>query len=197
MKQTIGFFLIFVTICAVAQDKQAVDPLALLVIEEDSSDKELLSTLKTRRQMLNWHGYTAWAAVGLMGATLLTGPEDKHDSTHKWLGISSGVAYLSSASLAYFAPREKDSKQSENILIHKKLIWIHAPAMLLTVIAGIKAHSQHKNGEKLDTFAKLHAPFAAIAAVSFGVAALTSMDWTLNFIPTGKKEVACLFTKSF
>ena len=175
--------------------------LSLLQVEESPEDIELLSTLKTRRQMLNWHTYTAWTTVALMGATLITAPDGKHDNTHKWLGIASGLGYLASASLAYFAPKPEDIKDSNNIFIHKKLIWIHAPAMLLTLAAGLQAHNDRKDNKELGSLADLHGAFASIAAISFGLAAVTSMDWTIAFLPSlgenNKKELACVFTKSF
>lgn len=182
---------------AADQSPPGVSDLSLLNVTEDQSDLEELSLLKTRRQMLNWHTYTAWAAVGLMGATLVTAPSGNFDNTHKWLGIAAGATYLGSASLAYLAPSIDDSKISTNIAIHKTLAFVHAPAMLLAMYSGIKAHQDRKDGKDLSSIAKMHSAFAAVATVSFGLAAITSMDWTMSLIPTGKKEVACLFSKSF
>ncbi len=194
---SISIIILFFSISTSIAKNIKTDTLSILSVKEDPSDKELLLTLKNRRKMLNWHRYTAWTTIGLMGATLLTRPEGETDDTHKILGIASGVSYLAAASLAYFGHKPTDIKQTDNILIHKTLIWIHAPAMLLTAYAGIRAHNQHKKGEELDTIADMHSAFAAIAAISFGLAAVTSMDWSLRFIPTSKKGVACLFTKSF
>ncbi len=180
-----------------AQQASTKADLSVLNMEEDSGDQELLDKMKSRRQMLNWHKYSAWAAVGLMGATLATAPEGNFDNTHKWLGIAAGAAYLGSASLAYLAPEIDDSKLATNILIHKRLALVHAPAMLLTAYSGIKAHQDRKDEKQLSSIAKMHSAFAAIATVSFGLAAVSSLDWSMNIIPTGNKEVACLFTKSF
>ena len=179
------------------KEQKKADPLAALAVESSPDDAYELAVLKDRRRFLDVHFYTAWATVGLMGLTLITAPDNEKSNTHKWLGIAAGTSYLTSAAFAYWAPRPSDVKQSENILIHKKLIWIHAPAMFLTVASGISAHSQHKDGKKLDSFADAHKIFAAITAVSFGLAAISSMDWTLNFLPVSKKEVACVFTRSF
>jgi hypothetical protein len=187
---------------ALEKDKKDVkdaksDPLAKLAVEDTPDDAYELAVLKDRRRFLDAHFYSAWASVGLMGLTLITAPDNEKSNTHKWLGIMSGLSYLSSAGFAYFAPKPTDVKQTENILIHKKLIWVHAPAMFLTIMSGISAHDQHKEHKKLDSFADAHKLFAAITAVSFGLATLSSMDWTLNFLPVSKKEVACVFTKTF
>jgi len=177
--------------------EQKADPLAALAVESSPDDAYELAVLKDRRRFLDAHFYTAWATVGLMGLTLITAPDNEKSNTHKWLGITAGLSYITSASFAYMAPKPTGVKQSENILIHKKLIWVHAPAMFLTVASGISAHSQHKDGKKLDSFADAHKIFAAVTAISFGLATISSMDWTLNFLPVSKKEVACVFTKSF
>ncbi len=85
----------------------------------DAEDAKLMEQMKTRRTMLDWHRYTAWGTVALMGATIVTAPEGEVSNTHKILGILSGVGYLTSASLAYYAPRPEDTAQGKNIFIHK------------------------------------------------------------------------------
>ena len=195
MKHLLCLLLLLSSIGYTAQTKK--DSLLLLAPEEDHSQAEALAKFKMRRQMLNWHTYTAWASVGLMAATFVSAPDGNFDNTHKWLGIASGIMYLGSASLAYLAPRPAEVKQDQNIMIHKHLTWIHAPAMLLAIYSGMVAHKERKDGKQLSTLADLHSVFAGITAVSFGLAAVSSMDWTLNFIPAGNKDIACIFTKRF
>lgn len=163
----------------------------------DAEDAKLMEQMKTRRTMLDWHRYTAWGTVALMGATMITAPEGKISNTHKMLGILSGVGYLTSASLAYYAPRPEDTVQKKNIFIHKNLAWIHAPALALTVASGLAAHNQRKDGKKTSGLGSAHPTFVAITALSFGAAAFLSTDWSLNILPTSQKDIACVLSKSF
>lgn len=178
------------------EQKKKVDLLKLLEVQSSDEDKEILDKMKLRRTMLNWHKYTAWTSVGLMIASLATASDASKNNKHKVLGISSGVSYLASASLAYLAPRPEGIKLSSNISIHEKLAWIHAPAMLLTMYSGIKADSDVGSSSK-SSIGKSHKLFAGIAAVSFGLAAITSTDWSVNILPTRKKGFKWLFTKNF
>lgn len=169
------------------------------VVAEDDSDIKLMQEMKSRRSMLDWHRYTAWATVGLMAAAVATAPSE-HGSvgdTHKTFGLLSAAGYLTSASLAYFAPRPEGTSQQENIIIHKKLAWIHAPAFALTAISGLIAQNQREDGKKTSGLGSAHPTFVAITAISFGAAAILSTDWSLNIIPTSKKDIACVLSKSF
>ncbi len=183
----------------------AGDELNLLAVQEDPKEKELLQQLNTRRTYLNWHTYTAWASVGLMAATFATAPEHGSDNTHKWMGIAAGATYLTSAAFAALAPLPEGTKQSKNIIIHKNLTWIHAPAMAIAAYTGFMLHKDYEdddNGEDEkdeSSMTKLHKASAAIAAISFGLSAVLSFDWSVNLVPFGenKKDIACLFTKRF
>lgn len=169
-----------------------------LAVEEDNSDREFLQFLKHRKQMLNWHRYAAWTTLSLMAANLLlVEPDGNKDNLHKWLGIASGATYATAAGLAYFTPTSPDLKESAKIKLHKKLIWIHAPAFLLTIFAGLQADQQHQDGTPLGPIARLHPAFALVTFASFGIAALSTMDWAFSLIPLNKKEIACVFTKTF
>ncbi len=179
------------------QQEQKID-LSALQVENDSEDQEMMQRLKTKKVMMDWHAITAWTTVGLMIGAMATAPDDKADSTHKWLGIASGVTYLTSASLAVFAPKFEGAGHTPNILIHEKLAIIHVPAMILTAITGIAADKKYRDGKKLGSFEKSHKIFIPITAISFGLAAFTSTNFSLKFLPTPKKqEIACLITKTF
>lgn len=150
---------------------------------------------KKRKTMLKWHKYTAWTAVGLMGATLLTGSDG--DGLHKGLGMASGVAYLTSGALAYMAPKFDDQNDSNSINIHKKLAYFHVPAFLLAGYSGYLAAKQDDKDEELSGLAKQHGTFAALASISFGLAAFTSTEWSMNLFQKDKDGIACSFTKRF
>lgn len=194
MKAVVLVLICLLSFSATAQDNS----LSLLQVEETSETKELMNQMKTRSLMLDWHTYTGWAAVALMGATLVTAPENTHDKDHKWVGIAAGGMYLVSGVLAYFAPKPEGTKVQPNIAIHEKLAWIHVPAMALTMWSGLQAHKEHKDKKALSFIGKSHKAWAAIATVSFGAAAVLSMDWTMKLIPTDTKGgMAWLISKTF
>lgn len=165
---------------------------------EEDSDAKLMQDMKTRRTMLDWHKYTAWGTVALMAATVATAPDDDSlGNTHKTLGLLSAAGYLTSASLAVLAPRPEGTPQEKNIYIHKNLAWIHRPAFALTAASGLIAQHQRKKGEEVSGLGSAHSTFVAITALSFGAAAFLSTDWSLNILPTSKKDIACVLSKSF
>lgn len=184
-------FFFFLTLCFVLNSFAA---------EVDPAEQKMMEDLKTRRTLLNWHQYTAWATGGLMLGALVNPPGDddeKVSSTHKWFGIGAGAMYLTSASLAYFAPKPEGTNQQDNIMIHKKLIWLHAPAMALTVAAGLSANNDRKNHRDQSSFSKLHKVAVPIALVSFAAAGFMSTEWGMSILPTSKKDLACVLTKTF
>jgi (p)ppGpp synthase/HD superfamily hydrolase len=50
---------------------------------------------------------------------------------------------------------------------HKRLIWIHAPAMLLTAVSGILAHKSYKDGKKTTGLGDKHSTLTKIASIPF------------------------------
>lgn len=143
--------------------------LSALMAEEDPAQKQLMSTMGQRKTLLDWHNYTGWAATALMLATVATAPKEETSSTHKWMGICAGTTYAASALLSYLAPRPTGIKDSRSISWHKKLIYVHAPAMLLSMITGFAIHNDRKKGREPGTFAESHKPFSAIATVAMGL----------------------------
>lgn len=163
--------------------------------EISETDDDFVAKYKKRKNMLKWHKYSAWTAVGLMGATLVTGSDG--DGLHKGLGIASGAAYITSGALAYMAPKFDDQNESTSINIHKKLAFIHVPAFILAGYSGFLAAKQDEDDEELSGLAKQHGTFAALASISFGLAAFTSTEWSMRLFQQDKDGIACSFTKRF
>ena len=84
-----------------------------------------------------------------MVATLMTAPEidpknpggvSGETSTHKALGITTGVMYLTTASLAIAAPEGETQKKNKGLTkVHKALAFIHFPAMVAAPILATAA----------------------------------------------------------
>jgi cytochrome b561 len=151
---------------------------------EDSAlkvDTKLQADLNRRSSMLQTHQVLGIATAALMAATALTAPDDGPVSTaHKSLGIATGISYLTTAYFSLMAPEplEGSSKDSWSMMIHKSLIYIHIPAMILTPIAGFMAENAHKKGREPSGLGGAKGALATTALVSFGVAALVV---TINF----------------
>ena len=104
-----------------------------------------------------------------MAATLINAPEDKKSDFHKWTGIAAAGAYLGSAGLAMMAPRPAGITTKRNILWHKRLAWIHGPAMALTMLTGFIAHNDYKKGKKLSTLGKIHGGLSRLVSIPFAL----------------------------
>lgn len=156
--------------------------------EDIQSDE--IKLLLERKTMLTWHEYTAWGALGLMGLSFATAPEGKSKNFHNIVGYGTGALYLSSAFFAYSSPKFKDVKDQPKIVWHKRLIYIHAPAMLLTALSGYKAAKERKEGKPLSSFAKAHKAFAGITAISFGLGVFTSYDLTFDLLSSDEGNIS-------
>jgi hypothetical protein len=66
---------------------------------------------------------------------------------HVGLGAASVTMYAFTASYAIRAPRVSDERARGGIKLHKYLIWVHGPGMILTPILGAMAYDQANNGE--------------------------------------------------
>jgi len=142
--------------------------LADLQVQDEAVSPELAQTLEKRKTMLNVHKYLAWATTAAMIATLATAPEGKEASSgHKAMGITTGVLYAGTATFAALAPRPETMQDTKNMVWHKRLIWIHAPAMLLAAVSGIAANKDYKDGKKPSGLGDLHKSAAKVAAIPF------------------------------
>ena len=94
-------------------------------------------------------------------------------TVHMILGAAAGDLYFTSAYFAIRAPRVPGTKTRGPIRVHKALVWIHGPGMILTPILGAMAYSQESKGEKVHGIAAAHGPVAIVTAGAFGAALLS------------------------
>lgn len=99
---------------------------------------------------------------------------------HVGLGGLAVVMYGATAYYAIRAPKVSNEPARGGIKIHKYLIYLHAPGMVLTPILGAIAFNQINSGQKVHGIASAHGAVAAITAASYG-AAILAVSWPIRF----------------
>jgi hypothetical protein len=112
-----------------------------------------------------------------------TGPPIEPSSSsvdlHAALGASTAALYGFTAYYAIAAPRIPGVKPKGAIRLHRDLVWIHAPGMVLTPILGGMALSQENNGEKVHGIASAHSYVAWTTVAAYG-ASIVAVSWPLH-----------------
>lgn len=98
---------------------------------------------------------------------------------HVALGAASVTMYGFTAAYAIRAPRVSDAPSRGGIRLHKYLIYVHAPGMILTPILGAMAYNQANNGEKVHGIASAHAAVAWTTVAAYG-AAIVAVTWPIH-----------------
>jgi hypothetical protein len=98
---------------------------------------------------------------------------------HIALGSTTAVLYGFTAYYAIAAPKIPGVKPKGAIRLHRDLVWIHAPGMVLTPILGGLALSQENNGEKVHGIASAHSYVAWTTAGAYG-ASIIAVSWPLH-----------------
>ena len=157
---------------------------------QTKADPDQQARLDRRTHMLKVHQelglYTlipiAAACISSAGAT----PERNTygDTTSRDVHVAiAGVAigmYAATASYAIRAPRIPDSGPTRGgIKIHKYLIWIHAPGMILTPILGTMAFNDIASGHKPTGIAQYHSAVALTTAAAYG-ASIIAVSWPIH-----------------
>ena len=83
------------------------------------------------------------------------------------IGMYGATAYYAAA-----APRVGSTPARGGIKLHKYLIYIHAPGMVLTPILGAMAFNQANSGEKVHGIASAHQAVAVTTAITYGASIL-------------------------
>jgi len=135
-------------------------------------------TLESRHSMLKTHEVLGLTTLGLMTATMLTGGGALDSNTHMYLGMATGALYFTTAYFSLTAPKPKGIKERGNIVWHKRLAWIHFPAMILAPILGYIYKKNEDDGKKSSSLVKQH---PTIAGVGFGAFALSAALMTIEF----------------
>ena len=135
-------------------------------------------TLETRHHKLKTHEVLGLTTLGVMTATLLTGGSALDSNTHMYLGMASGLLYYTTAYYSLSAPKPAGIKDRGNIVWHKRLAWIHFPAMVLAPILGYLYKKNEEDGKKSSGLVKQH---SAVAGIGYGAFALSAALMTIEF----------------
>ena len=117
---------------------------------------------------------------------------------HVALGSASVALYGATAWYAIKAPRMQGQGPTKGgIKLHKYLVAIHAPGMLLTPILGAMAYNQAANGQKVTGIASAHGAVALITAGTYA-ASIVAVSWPIRWPGhhTGTTAVASTATGS-
>ena len=93
-------------------------------------------------------------------------------------GVAVGM-YAATALYAIRAPKVSNEPARGGIKLHKYLIYIHAPGMILTPVLGAMAFNQANSGEKVHGIASAHSAVAWATAGTY-VAAIVAVSWPIH-----------------
>lgn len=109
----------------------------------------------------------------------LIAPSSASVDLHAALGASTAALYGFTAYYAIAAPRIPGVKPKGAIRLHRDLVWIHAPGMVLTPILGGLALSQENSGEKVHGIASAHSYVAWTTVAAYG-ASIVAVSWPIH-----------------
>lgn len=109
-----------------------------------------------------------------------TGPSSSGVDLHVALGSGTVVMYASTAYFAIAAPKIPGVKPTGAIRLHRDLVWIHLPGMILTPILGSMALNQENQGEKVHGLASAH-QYVAITTVGAYAASIVAVSWPIHW----------------
>ncbi len=148
------------------------------VVTASKSERRAQETLEQRHSMLKRHEVLGLATLGLMTATMLTGGSAVDSNVHMYLGMATGALYFTTAYYSLTAPKPAGIRDRGNIVWHKRLAWIHFPAMVLAPILGYMYKRNEENDRKSSALVKQH---PTIAGIGFGAFALSAALMTVEF----------------
>jgi hypothetical protein len=141
--------------------------------------------LDKRSHMLKIHQELGLITAAPMVAACFTGgfaggkaTSSSNRDLHIALGSVTAGMYFTTAYYAMFAPRIQGTKTRGSIKLHKALVFVHGPGMILTPILGVMAYDEKSRGEKVHGIAAAHGAVAIVTAAAFGVSILAvSLKW--------------------
>jgi hypothetical protein len=176
------------------QNPQAPAPPSLsdlgLAPNQTKPDPDLQARLDRHTRMLRIHQRLGLITLApLAGACISSAfappdPKSGKGNTvgrdiHLGLGAASVTMYAFTASYAIRAPKVSDAPARGGIKLHKYLIYVHGPGMILTPILGAMAYSQANNGEKVHGIASAHAAVAWTTVAAYG-ASIVAVTWPIH-----------------
>lgn len=163
--------------------------------QQTQPNAQMQAMLNKRTHMLKVHQTLGLITVIPLAATLFTGPQAKAKGKngqpitepttanldfHVALGgVTSGL-YWTTAYYAIFAPKIPGVKPKGAIRLHRDMVWIHGPGMIITPLLGIMAYKQENAGEKVHGLASYHGPAAYITAAAYGVS-IVAVSWPIHW----------------
>lgn len=127
--------------------------------------------------MLQTHQILGLVTLGLMTATYFTAREGQQATKlHQYLGYTTAASYATTAYFSLMAPEPEETGFSEkgwSMRIHKALVFVHLPGMILTPIAGYLANRSYKKGQEPTGLGKYKGTIANVTYFSFAAAALS------------------------
>lgn len=163
--------------------------------QQTQPNAQMQAMLNKRTHMLKVHQTLGLITVVPLVATLFTGPQAKAKGKdgqpitepttanldfHVALGGLTSGLYWTTAYYAIFAPKIPDVKPKGAIRLHRDMVWIHGPGMVITPLLGIMAYKQENAGEKVHGLASYHGPAAYITAAAYGVS-IVAVSWPIHW----------------
>ncbi len=168
MKLLIIFTILFSTQLR-AQTKLELSDLGInqdLVESQNVAANQI--NLKQRHEMLKTHELLGLITLGTMTAALFSGG---NNNAHMYLGITSGLLYYTTAYYSLSAPKPQGIKERGNIVWHKRLAWIHFPAMVLAPMLGYMYKKNQDDGKKSSSLVGQHQTIAGVGYAAFALSA--------------------------
>jgi hypothetical protein len=160
-----------------------------LTPEQVHGDDQQQALLDKRTQMLKIHQRLGLITVIPVASACISSagaPPDRNNpgsttsrDVHVALGGVAVGMYAATAFYAIRAPKISNEPARGGIKLHKYLIYIHAPGMILTPILGAMAFNQANSGEKVHGIASAHSAVAWATAGSY-VAAIVAVSWPIH-----------------
>ena len=160
-----------------------------LTPEQTNGDNKQQALLDKRTQMLKIHQRLGLITVIPVAAACISsvGAPPEHGNygnttsrdVHVALGGVAIGMYAATAIYAIRAPRVSNEPARGGIKLHKYLIYLHAPGMVLTPILGAMAFNQINSGQKVHGIASAHGAVAVVTAASYG-AAIIAVSWPIH-----------------
>jgi hypothetical protein len=160
-----------------------------LTAQQTNGDDKQQALLDKRTQMLKIHQRLGLITVIPVAAACISsvGAPPEHGNygnttsrdVHVALGGVAIGMYAATAIYAIRAPRVSNEPARGGIKLHKYLIYLHAPGMVLTPILGAMAFNQINSGQKVHGIASAHGAVAVVTAASYG-AAIIAVSWPIH-----------------
>lgn len=164
---------------------------------QTQANAKLQARLNKRTHMLKIHQTLGLITLAPLAATVIvsSGAKPKHSKTvngtviepssssvdlHAALGSATAVMYGLTAYYAIAAPRIAGVKPRGAIRLHRDLVWVHLPGMVLTPILGGMALDQENQGEKPHGIAAAHS-YVAWTTVTAYAASAVAISWPIHW----------------